>query len=120
MRLRLTYAPKGGERQEFILDDSDMTSLQAETLEEIGGTAWETFMEWLDKFQRGSFKAWRAALWVCMQTRNPSLQFDAFQPAVSELEIENLGDEPEGKDDSGDGTTDSPSPEPDSEPSPNS
>jgi hypothetical protein len=123
MKIRLTYAPRGGPRQGFVLDDAEMTTLQAESLEELGGTSWDTLLEWLDKFQRGSFKAWRAAIWVCMQAQNPALRFEEFLPTLAELEIENIDDEPEtapGKDESGAGPTGSPSPEPDSAASPSS
>ena len=118
--MRITYAPDGGVRQEFKFDVDGLSATEAETLEEVGGQSWDTLMEWYDKFERGSFKAWRAVLWVYLRRTDPTLSFDLFLPVVSEIEIEQE-DTPavvEGKGEGEGEPTDSPSPEPATEPSP--
>jgi hypothetical protein len=108
MKLRLIY-----NNQEFILDEDELTARETEAVEEIGGASWGTFMEWLDKFQRGSFKAWLGGLWLCMRRQDPNVEFDHLFDTigVKDLEIEVI-EEPKtpGKDEPDASPTSSPSP----------
>ena len=115
MAVRLIYTPEGGDRQVFDFDVDKLRSIEAEDLEEAGGASWDTLMGWLDKFRRGSWKAWRAALWIMMRRQNPTLNFDDVAVDVGELEMETDDDAPGdavGKDEPADTPTGSPSPEP--------
>lgn len=119
--MKIAYAPDGGPRQEFRIDVDHLGTLEVEMLEEIGGRSWDTLIEWLDKFERGSFKAFRAVLWVYLRRTQPDLDFDEFLPAVGEIEIDTDAPETDpGKGEPDDGPTDSTSPEPVLEASPSS
>lgn len=108
--MRLIYQPAGSERQVFAFTVDDLPSQDAELLESVGGDTWGTLMEWLAMFERGSFKAWRAGLWVFVRRTQPDLTFADFTITVKELQIDMNDDdpEPEGKDGPDGGDTGSP------------
>jgi hypothetical protein len=119
--MQLTYTPEDGDPQVFDFHVERLMSFEAEALEEAGGEQWETVHEWANKFDRGSMRAIRAALWIMLRRQQPTLRFSDLVVRVNELKMEE-DLEPEqgpGKDEPGDSSTDSPSPPPDSEPSPN-
>lgn len=115
---KLIYVPEDGERQEFDFDPTGLMSVDAEAIEEAGGNQWETYGEFIDKLQRGSQRAWRAALWIMLRQQNPTLQFVHLVVKVNEIiwiEDDDEEDEP-GKEGPVDNDTDSPSVQPDSPP----
>jgi hypothetical protein len=119
--MQLTYTPEGGDEQTFDFHVDRLMSFEAEALEEAGGEQWETVHEWANKFDRGSMRAIRAALWIMLRRQQPALRFSDLVVRVDELKVEE-DPEPEtpGKDGPDASVTGSPSPTPDSEPSPNS
>ena len=121
--LRMVYRPEGGDPQEFEFDPDNPLNLEAEALESVGGEAWEDYPGFLMRAGSGNIRARRALLWVMLRRTDPKLRFvDVVFKLDEFLVVENTDEEPEpvGKDEPGDSATDSPSPQPDSEPSPNS
>jgi hypothetical protein len=117
--MRVIYTPEGGDEQVFDFQVPQLMSFEAEWLEEAGGDQWDTIAEWAEKFDRGSMRAIRAALWIMLRRNDPKLRFSDLVVRLSELKVEeDLEPEPVGKDEPGDAATGSPSPQPDSEPSP--
>jgi hypothetical protein len=118
--MQLTYTPEDGDPQVFDFHVERLMSFEAEALEEAGGGQWETVHEWANKFDRGSMRAIRAALWIMLRRQQPTLRFSDLVVRVNELKVEEDPEpEPVGKGVPDDSATDSPSPPPDSEPSPN-
>jgi hypothetical protein len=96
--VKIIYTPKDGEWQEFTLNTQDLTTIEAETLEEAGGVQWETLAQWAILFDRGSFRAIRVALWMLLRRANPELDLNEVQPTVNEISVqEDKPAEPEGK-----------------------
>ena len=83
--MKLTYAPKGQDPQTFDFDPDDLGSLEAEALEEAGGSQWDSFGQWVNLYNQGGFRAWRAALWIMLRRHNPDLGFEEVLPKVGEL-----------------------------------
>jgi hypothetical protein len=118
---KLIYEPEDGDRQEWDFDPVRLMSFDAEAIEEVGGTQWATYGEFIDKLQRGSAKAWRAALWIQLRRSDPTLKFPNLVVKVNELIfVDDDEDVEPGKDEPADSSTGSESPTPDSEASPNS
>jgi hypothetical protein len=120
--MQLIYTPEGGPEQVFDFQPDMLMSFEAEWLEEAGGTQWETAAEWAAKFDRGSMRAIRAALWIMLRRQDPKLRLSDLVVRLNELRVQDDPEpEPEpGKDAPDDSATGSPSPPPDSAPSPNS
>jgi hypothetical protein len=118
--MQLTYTPEDGDPQVFDFRVERLMSFEAEALEEAGGDQWETVHEWANKFDRGSMRAIRAALWIMLRRQQPALRFSDLVVRVDELKVEEDPEPEPGKDEPGDSGTGSPSPEPDSAPSPSS
>lgn len=117
---KLIYAPEDGEQREWEFDPTKLMSVEAEAIEEVGGTQWDTYGAFLDKLNRGGAKAWRAALWIMLRRENPTLQFSHLVIRANEMIFIDDEEAPEvGKDEPSDTPTDSPSLEQGSEPSPN-
>jgi hypothetical protein len=116
--VKFTYARAGQEPLTFDFDPNELGTLEAELIEEAGGTQWRSFGQWVDLHNQGGFRAWRVSLWIMLRRQNPSLAFEEVLPTVGELIIgiddtetpaEPSEDEPsEGKDEPGDDATDSP------------
>lgn len=115
--LRITYTPTGGESRLFELNDpeQDMTSLEAELIEDSGGRQWGTYFEWMGAMTAGSFRAVRVFLWILLRRDNPKLNLDALEFPMSALVMETIPDpepaepsEPEGKGEPGDSDTNLP------------
>jgi hypothetical protein len=118
---RFVYEPAGGGREEFRFDVDNPTNLDAEALESAGGDVWDSYPDFLDKIGSGNIRARRAMLWVMLRRNNPQLRFVDVVFNLDEFFIEDVeDDEPVGKDGDDANDTDSPSPQPDSELSPNS
>lgn len=114
---KLIYAPEDGERQQFDFDPIRLISIDAEAIEEVGGPQWDTYGEFIDKLQRGSQKAWRAALWIMLRQQNPTLQFTHLVVKVNEIIwIDDEEEDEPGKDEPDEPDTGSPSVQQDSPP----
>lgn len=86
--MKLIYTPADGDRQEFIFRPMELFSFEAEKIEELGGSAWDTLEQFGDLFVRGNRKAWRAALWTMLRRENPKLKFVELVVQVRELNVE--------------------------------
>ena len=121
--MKLIYAPEGGQPQRFEYDPGTSLSVEAEAIESVGGEVWDSYLQFGNKLGIGNVRAMRALLWVMLRRTNPDLEFDSVSYRLNEFHVdfEDVeGDEPVGKDELGGSDTDSPSPQPASEPSTNS
>jgi len=73
--MKIFYSPEGEDRQEYGFDPDGLTNVEAEELEDIGENQWDTYGQFIVAFYRGSMRAWRAALWLMMRRKNPSMPF---------------------------------------------
>jgi len=108
--VKIIYAPKGGEPQEFVWEPDDFGSREAELIEEAGGVQWKSFGEWANLIDTGGFRAWRVALWVLLMRQNPTLDLNEVQPSLKEvmfLHSDNEEKQEPGKDEPADTPTDS-------------
>ena len=85
--MKIIYAPRDGERREFVFRPADLLSPDAELLEESGGSSWDTFEEYGRKFLAGSIRARRAALWLCLRRDNPRMRLSDLIIRADELDV---------------------------------
>jgi hypothetical protein len=105
---KLVYAPTDAPRQEFKFDAGNPLNLEAEALEAAGGDAWQDYSDWLVRVGSGNIRARRALLWVMLRRTDPSLRFVDVVFHTDEFLIEDADEpEPVGKEEPGDGPTDS-------------
>jgi hypothetical protein len=98
MLLRLTYTPEGAPPEQFDFDPDKVLSLEAEALENVGGEAWDSYADWLDRIGNGNIRARRALLWVMLRRSNPELRFVDVVFRLDEFGIEDVEEpEPVGK-----------------------
>jgi hypothetical protein len=116
MKARLTYQPPGGEFQSWDIDPDDFDNLEAESLEIVGGETWDSYGQWFFLMARGNMRAIRALLWMLLKRTNPDLDFNEVRFRTNEVDMQDLEDEPVGKDEPDDTDTDSPSVPPASPP----
>lgn len=115
--MKITYE---GRTHKF--DPEEITGLEAEVIEDAGGSRWDTLAEWYDLLSRGGWRAAKAALWVVLMRDNPDLGYEELaNVAPKDLTFES-DDEPgketgEATTEPADSATDSPLPEQDSDPS---
>lgn len=117
--------------RDYDLKPDELSGVEAELIEDAGGTQWETFGEWVSRLYRGGWRPLKVALWIMMRRENPKLGYEELASIkLSEIQID-LTDEDvaEGNDSSepatepadtalADSPTDSDSPKPDTEASP--
>lgn len=84
----LKYRPDKGPAREFSFIPGDLETRDAEAIEAVGGEAWGTFEEFGALFFRGSAKARRAALWVCMRVEQPRLKFTELTMRMSQIDVD--------------------------------
>jgi hypothetical protein len=84
----IKYRPDKGPAREFDFVPGDLESPEAEALEALGGNAWGTFEEFGALFFRGSQRARRAALWVCLHREQPRLKFTDVNVRVNQISVE--------------------------------
>ena len=115
MKVRITYAPQGADPQSWEFDPEDADNLEAEAIELVGDTTWDSYAQWLFLMGRGNMRAIRALLWILQLRTNPDLDFNEVRFRTADIAVESL-DEPElaGKDEVGDSNTGSPPPVTDS------
>lgn len=100
--MRIIYAPKGGEPQRFNVTVDDLLGAEAELIEDVGGTQWDTYGEWLDRLTRGGWRPMKAFVWVLLRRANPTLLFeDLADLSTAEVLFAEDEDDEEGKDESG-------------------
>ncbi len=111
--MKITYSPAGLPPHVIDFDVDDLTSDEADRIEQAGGTQWDTYGGWIDQFNSAGWRAWRVALWVCLRREGrPDLAFEEFKPRPNEVAIE-VPEVPvvapviEGKSETGDAGTDS-------------
>lgn len=112
----------------YELRPDELTGLEAEAIEDAGGTQWQTFGEWVDRFYRGGWRPLKVALWVLLRRTKPELGFEELANLkVSDVEldlsedaeaIEGKGESAEADTEPADSPTDSDLPKPDTEASP--
>jgi hypothetical protein len=89
--MRLTYAPRDGDTQEWEFDLDDLTVGETKALERALDL---TFMEIGQQFEKGSVSVTFAFLWIFRRRDEPNLRIgDMDDIPWSELKL--VGDEPE-------------------------
>lgn len=110
--------------QSYDFEPDSLTGIEAEAIEDAGGTQWQTFAEWIDRFYRGGWRPVKVALWIMLRRNKPELGYEELAGLkVSDVELDlSESEATEGKDEPGEATTepaasptDSNSPKPDTE-----
>jgi hypothetical protein len=114
VKIRLNYQPADKELQSWEFDPDDLDNLDSERIEIVGGETWDSYAQWWYLLQRGNVRATRALLWTYLRHANPALDFNEIKFKTGEVGLEDVEDEPVGKDEPDDTNTDSPSAQPDS------
>jgi hypothetical protein len=83
----LVYTPENGERQEFPFRPLEINNVDAEDVEEVGGTVWDDFDDFDRAFRQGKTRALRAALWVSLRATQPDLTFDDVHFKLGEVDV---------------------------------
>ena len=86
----LTYAPKDGDRQVWQFKADDMLNAESELIEKR--TDW-TWIEFLERLQKGSTLARRALLWTLLRRTHATLRFEDVRFAQGELTLDFDADE---------------------------
>jgi len=86
--VRLIWIPENGEKREFSFKPAKLMTVEAEAIEEVGGTTWESFDQFGRKFMMGNRRATRAALWIMLKREQPKLKFHELNLGVYEVETE--------------------------------
>lgn len=81
----VTYKPAGGDERTWTYRAAEMSSGDAEDIEDAVG---KTFDEWQMALQTGGAKARRALLWIMLRRDTPGLRFRDVQFKMGELEVE--------------------------------
>ena len=69
--MKLFYRPEGQPEQTFDFEPESATSVEAEAAEDWGGTAWDSWPEFLEKVASGHIRARRVLLWLMLRRSNP-------------------------------------------------
>lgn len=80
--MHITYRPAAGEPHQWSFVPREMSSLEAEDVEDATGWAFPVFQA---QFYAGRTRARRAALWVLLRREQPDLRFGDVQFAMTEL-----------------------------------
>jgi|1186.fasta_scaffold26473_2 hypothetical protein len=78
----ITYRPAGGEPRDWSFQPRELSSLEAEDVEDATGYAFPLFQS---QFYAGRTRARRAVLWVLLRREDPALRFDDVQYGMAEL-----------------------------------
>lgn len=81
----VTYTPADGEKKVWQYQQSELSSREAEDVEEATGML---FAEWQMKVLQGSMRARRGLLWMLLKRDDPKLRFDDVAFRVDELEVD--------------------------------
>ena len=85
----LIYTPEDGPRQQWDVNLKAMPFVEAELIEEAGGSTWDNFEDFEVRLVSGNSKAKLALLWVLLRRENPKLRFvDLGGLRVGEVELE--------------------------------
>jgi hypothetical protein len=80
--VKITYAPRDGERREWTWKPSEMPSQEAELIEDVMDLPYQAFIaKWLS----GSTRARRALLWVLLRREVPALEFGQVRFLLDEV-----------------------------------
>jgi hypothetical protein len=86
----VTYLPAGGEPREWTFRPMEVSSREAELVEEYLAV---TYAMWVKAFQTGSIKAQRIALWLLLRRDDPTLGLESVDYQVRELRCRFEGSE---------------------------
>ena len=85
--MRLIFRPENSPPIVYSFVPGNLMSDEAEAIEELPNTPWNTFEEFGQMFLQGNQKAHRAALWICMKAENPNLEFSSIRYPLHALKI---------------------------------
>jgi len=84
----LRYRPDDGPPVEFEFIPGELETPDSEAVELIGGEAWGTFEEFGALFFRGSQRARRAALWLCLRRTQPKIRFADLSLRANQIDVD--------------------------------
>lgn len=85
--MKLIYAPEDGERREYIVKLDKFFSFDAELIEEVGGRVWSNWPGFLQAVRDEKTRAMRALLWLELRKDKPALQFAEVVTGAYELAL---------------------------------
>lgn len=88
--MQFVYKPEGAEPKRWDFDPVKVMSPEAEAIERHTGM---TFKHWLSALGEGSMTAVHGLLYVMLKRSDPTLQWDAVQFCLAEIEFEVEDDE---------------------------
>jgi hypothetical protein len=91
--VRLIWTPEGGERREWEFTPRLLRTSEAEPLEAVGATIWEDLETFEALFRKGNRRALRAALWVMRRRDEPRLEFADLDLRADEVHFDPWGDD---------------------------
>jgi len=91
--VRLVWRPEGGERREWEFTPRLLRTVDAESLEAVGGRFWDDLETFEAYFRKGNRRALRAALWVMRRRDEPDLEFDSLDLRADEVAFDPWGDD---------------------------
>jgi hypothetical protein len=81
----VTYTPKDGTRQEYLIKPLSTLSPDVERIEAVGGEVWDNWDEFRVALSRGKFRALRAVVWINLRLENPRILFQELVIGVDEV-----------------------------------
>jgi hypothetical protein len=82
--LKVIYTPEGADPREWDFDPGKMHDVEAIEIEKRTGL---TYVEFGERFLKGSILARKALLFVLMKRTIPTLKWDELQFTISEVEV---------------------------------
>lgn len=81
----VTYTPQGGDAQTWNYKQAELTSAEAELIEDATGL---TIDEFENELMKGRTKCKRALLWLHMRKNHPNLRFNEVEFKVGDMKTE--------------------------------
>jgi hypothetical protein len=88
----VTYVPAGAEPRQWTFRPLDISSREAELVEDYTG---RTYTSWSEAFYAGSVKAQRIGLWLLLRRDDPTLPLELVDYQLTELRVVYEGSETE-------------------------
>jgi hypothetical protein len=80
----VTYVPAGAEPRQWTFRPLDISSREAELVEDYTG---RTYTSWSEAFYAGSVKAQRIGLWLLLRRDDPTLPLELVDYQLTELRV---------------------------------
>ena len=90
--MRVIWTPTEGERREWEFAPSQLRTVEAEAIENVGGSRWDNLDTFENLLIRGNRRARRAVLWILLRREKASLNFDTLDLQANEVTIDYWGE----------------------------